>query len=921
MKVITPRAAIDKVNHFNWPIYKQTIFLVLIASVISFIVAWILKGETAKNGGIRLTVSGWARAHGYCYGGRSSSICRQASARTDGEQLLTLDQSYLELLKIPYYLLNPVEVPQLVIDIDFKSFQKILKKREKAMKKGKLVTSKKDFVPAKIRHEGKSTKVKLRLKGDLLDHLKGDKWSFRVKVKGKDQIYGMRVFSIQSPLVRGFQGVALFYTSLKYYGLLAPRYKLVNAIINGNDLGIMSIEEHFSKEMLESSGRKESVIIRFDESLVWAARDGAQNTGLGGHFDNYHLADIDGFGSKKIAKSDRLTSNYQVAVGLLRAFENGTLRASDVFDVELMARYIAVSEMWGSWHSFSWRNLRYYFNPITSRLEPIGNDPDIQNRSAPSSNRAQGEPITSVMRTALLNDPKIFAAFKKAVHRINEDMISGDLLKKLKKREDELLPVLKKEFFLLLPFDRTELKQRIDLLERYSKDDLERLYQVHYQYPALLKAYSVSDNGTAIIELANITPSPVEVLSLRWVADKDGNKTVDVKLSGHTSLPLQLPATPRLSKPVYIKIPFDNQQKFKKDLHLEVIARVSGTLETVATKVVPYYSELASNPVPVSTLQQQVSIHKPYLEAVESTGILRVKPGRWKVEDMIVVPKDAVLEMNPATMLQFASDAGIISHGSLRFNGDKNSPVILQGVNDNSWQGIVVLNAAASSLSNILIKNTSGISLPDWSMTGGVTFYHSDVTIKHSTFEGSRGEDALNIVHSNFSLVNVIFSKSASDAFDADFSTGKVSGGLFQDIGLAGGGDAIDVSGSKIFVEGTRFIDIDDKAVSVGEQSQLQATGLDIDGTGTGAASKDASVLQISASKIYNAHNAGLMAYIKKPEFGPGRISASAIDFGSGFEKTRVQRGSYITIDGERMEEVDIDVKDMYKTFMKPGLR
>ena len=147
-----------------------------------------------------------------------------------------------------------------------------------------------------------------------------------------------------------------------------------------------------------------------------------------------------------------------------------------------------------------------------------------------------------------------------------------------------------------------------------------------------------------------------------------------------------------------------------------------------------------------------------------------------------------------------------------------------------------------------------------------------------------------------------------------------MTGGLFENIGLAGGGDAIDVSGSIVSVENTRFINIDDKAISVGEQSHMQATGLDINGTGTAAASKDASVLELTFSKINNARVAGLMAYIKKPEFGPGQITASSIDFSAGFEKARAQKGSSINIDGVEIDTVDIDVEDMYKTVMKKGL-
>lgn len=38
------------------------------------------------------------------------------------------------------------------------------------------------------------------------------------------------------------------------------------------------------------------------------------------------------------------------------------------------------------------------------------------------------------------------------------------------------------------------------------------------------------------------------------------------------------------------------------------------------------------------------------------------------------------------------------------------------------------------------------------------------------------------------------------------FSIGKVTGGSFENIGLAGGGDAIDVSGSYYYSRGHKFL-------------------------------------------------------------------------------------------------------------------
>ena len=122
-------------------------------------------------------------------------------------------------------------------------------------------------------------------------------------------------------------------------------------------------------------------------------------------------------------------------------------------------------------------------------------------------------------------------------------------------------------------------------------------------------------------------------------------------------------------------------------------------------------------------------------------------------------------------------------------------------------------------------------------------------------------------------------------------------------------------------ITGTRFEDVNDKALSVGEGSNMTASHLCIEGVGTGAASKDGSSLKLSESTIKNARTAGLMAYIKKPEYGPGQIAVQDLVFDGVPVQARAQKNSVITIDGEPVPTEDVDVAELYDTVMKKGLQ
>jgi len=217
-----------------------------------------------------------------------------------------------------------------------------------------------------------------------------------------------------------------------------------------------------------------------------------------------------------------------------------------------------------------------------------------------------------------------------------------------------------------------------------------------------------------------------------------------------------------------------------------------------------------------------------------------------------------------------------------------------------------------STWSHAKISYTSGISQNGWELTGGVTFYESDIEMNNIHFLGNHTEDALNIVRSNFKLRDVTIKNTLSDAFDSDFSKGKVETSFFQNIGSKSGGDGIDSSGSEIVVSKTQFLNISDKALSVGENSNMRANEINIEATAIGAASKDGSRLFLSDSILTGIKQAGLMAYIKKAEYGSAEIIAKNLEFNSTDQHAVVQKENKISIDGIEILPTDLDVRKLY---------
>ena len=412
------------------------------------------------------------------------------------------------LRAVPGNYFRKVEIPRIVLDIKFEHWSKILDKRAAALASGILIQAVDDFVPAGIRYsDGETThaaRVKLRLKGDWLDHLEGEKWSFRVRTRNKDHFQGMRRFSLQKPETRSFQLAPMVLSLTRSLGIVSPRYFFADLTINGKHIGVMAVEEHPAKELLEASGRKESVIIRFSEEYFWnSVRSNTEGTGSFTPFDDYRFAPIDAFQSSRIAKSATLSDNYRVAGGLLRGFVEGRLPASKVFDAELMGRFLSVAELFGAWHGIRWHNLRFYFNPQTSLLEPLPFD--MTSELAWDRIATAQEPIVR----AMLRDDTIARAFRTSLDKLIAAVRSGELLNSLAETEARHLPRLQKDYPLHGKYPLKRLTKRVSMLTKAMFDG--KGGAAPKLYDQVLFARELSGGGKRILSLLNATTRPVVV--------------------------------------------------------------------------------------------------------------------------------------------------------------------------------------------------------------------------------------------------------------------------------------------------------------------------------------------------------------------------------------------------------------------------
>lgn len=830
-----------------------------------------------------------------------------------------------ERLKVSYYKLrHPVnfaralvageELPTIRIDMKAKHFLKIAQMRNEALGRHVLIASESASVPAQLSFDGESVPVRMRLKGILDDHRLTDKWSYRITLRDGHRFRGMRKFSIQHPKTRRFLIEWCYLETLRAEDVLAPRYGFANVIFNGTPKGIHAWEEHVAKELLEAQQRRDGVILKIDDTDIWRHRLSNNNVAGGSVFKCFsNNGPVEDYAPGRNERNPELRMQRDAAVRLLVDFQTGRRKASEVFNIEVTARFLAVHELWNADHPLGPPNARFYYDAITGKLEPIGGDcwADLTRGSDLVALR-DDDGLSWAPR--FLDDPIAAEAYVREVVRLSKKEYLEDLRARLQSQFGKYLRALHREY--------PEREPPWDALE-----ERQRRIRANLNLPRTVVAYgqyhrTETESGASVslhLKIGNVLTLPVEVLGIqvgyqamipaRGALDPDSADPL--LLEGRDSV--VLPAKPMREPMRFAHFRVGELDRVMvangKTLSVRIVTRVLGHSKklSIAAKMGP---EMADSPdaVPATpSLEVTLATH-PFLTGTVGAEVLRLRPGEWEVTKDLVLPRGVAIEAGPGTILRFGPDVVFLCRGPMRFTGTRQSPIVLTSSGE-TWPGVVVLESdAPSTWTHVVVEKTRGIDRHGWLVTGGVTFYKSPAELTHCVFSDSQAEDGLNIVRAEFQILRCTFGPCVSDALDCDFSRGLIRDCVFNNVG----GDAVDIGGSHIDILNFFAKHIGDKAISVGEDSHVRITGSVIEGALFGIVSKDLSTVTATDLVIRDTQ-IGMAAFIKKPEFGPATIDAGYVTMLDVQRPTLVQTGSQIVLNGRTINGSDVDIEQYYK--------
>ena len=813
----------------------------------------------------------------------------------------------------------------ITLDIPFENLRKISEKRQTALKINKLFSSDDDFVKAVISHDGVSSKCKVRLKGDLPDHWSGEKFSLRVEMKGEKLLKGMSVFSLQDPATRSDTEEWLFLNTLKREDCMGVKYYFVNLIINGKKMGIYALEEHFSKEFIETNRRREGVIVRFDDYYIWKKSQPFESSNI--EWNSIYRSSPPLFRNKSRVRSNiNLSKQCENAMNLLRLVQTEEINASNVFDADKLGKFLAISHIWHAAHGFGIDDINFYFNPVTALLEPIGfgAEPGFYGHFCYFTSGGYNETWVNYS----LKDPVVASSYLKYLDYFSSENYLLGLKNEYSVYETKIRNLLLCEFLWKGPTIIWKNYHKIfkynpweNLFNRCAKIKSElsekRLVNVHG-----FKLHSSGNDYKVVVR--NSTAYPVEIISLqtsnqKWlpqnlIANSDEDHHPVNPLTGNLYLPPHKNGLIHTEDDLLLNI--ENISSSDNVIYLE--AKFLGLPSPVIlTKINLDKFSFDIDQSPFG--QQKLKLDGTSHEFKQNSNTITIKKGVYEINNDLFIPYGHKLVVEPGVNFLFSSNSTLISRSPILAVGNERQPIVFKA-KSNSWAGILIesVDKNLSLFKNVHFEdihgvgsgpNPSGSDKNAWVMTGGVTISRSKVRFEKCIFDSFSTEDALNIISSNFEIIDTNFSNTFSDAFDGDFVVGTITDCKFDNVN----GDAIDFSGSDANISKSSFYKISDKAISVGENSKVNIKSCSISDVSFGIVSKDSSYTNIeSNTSVKKATIAAFSAFQKKALFGPAFLKANEVSTDSCMKDFLIQERSVGLVNNVKLPTLSFDTQELY---------
>ena len=771
--------------------------------------------------------------------------------------------NYMHYPEILYHKVSALFISQkkIYLNINQKNIYKIEQNRGKILKSVKLNSSSNrghaEFITVNgsINDDEKNLKTNIRLKGDRKIHFENrSSSSYKLSLKKDNYFNHISKFSLQKPRIRNYLHEWIFHEILKKGNLVKIRYDFYDFYLNGEYLGYYNLEEGFGKTLLERNERRNGPIFSIYEEIKQDVKTPK--------FELYN---------KKFWTKPENISVAQKATQNLNNYFNETESSNDIFDIKKWAWFFAVVDLTYTYHGAALKSVKFYFNPINGKIEPIGYDghrllpnfdesiillkPELNKTIFDLSKEVEGLKWTRGFFYSGENiNKEFYEEYIKAINKIGKKIFLDEFFSKRKKDIKRITAGIYEDNYIydydssrksgigIYYFDKKDTYRRANFLRNKFKINKTKLF-IESNHEEV--KFSSFDNNNIVLKNAKL-----------FCNSYTHNISDLVDLSKKNNI-----------------IKFDNSKMFEECDKVRFTNQLDN--KDLFYEINKYNSSNNFNNF------FKIKNYKKYFQLHEK-NLLKLKKNITEINEIVFIPKNHKVIIDPLQKIILGNHAFIYSNSPWQVIGQDKKKIFIEGKEGNFGGGIIITDTKELSIfENVNIANLYGFNNNYQTFAssnidniyagnliyGAINFNNTNVNLKNINVKKIRSEDAINIFNSSFYIDNARFFENSSDAIDVDFSEGKMKNLEFINIY----NDAIDFSGSNASIKNVIFKNIGDKLVSVGENSIINIADVMADKSYVGLASKDGSVIDAKNITMKNVMFP-FAAYEKKIEYTPSKI-------------------------------------------------
>jgi hypothetical protein len=782
---------------------------------------------------------------------------------------------FIHQLWVNYPASFAVEPLVLSLKVEQQDLDAIREVVDAARERGVIMPEGNDYVPAELTSEGNSFKAKVRIKGKMSDHVQGSKWSFRVIAKKDKGFLGMQRFSLQHPGTRNYLCDWFFHKLSSGEGIIALRYGFIRLEFNGEDLGVYAYEEHFGPELLAHNGRVKGPLFRFDPGLFWEHRlNMLKKVRYNEPFGAYQAAAVDAFGSGDLEKDSVQRTYFEEAVARMDAFRRAELPASQVFDVERLAKRHALLDLVGGHHSMDWSDVKFYYEPVLKRIEPVAYESfsAFPIRTLAGYGRYVGRQDPKMdLHDAYFNDPDVFRAYVRQLEKVSRASYLDSAFTALAPALDSASALIYREF----PYK--ELDRSI-----YYKN--QALIRKMLDVPKGFHAYLDDLGDTAQFTIVPIEALPIEVLGV--VAD-DGSLLPPGR---QVIVPCRTGGAPGI--PMEVGVPVANALTMVPGKPIRLRYSVLGASVTKELEVFPY-AYLDGLKLPSFSVEQATDLRSlPFLRLDEASRTIQFLPGNWTIDSDLFLPPGYTVRAVAPLRLDLKNGARIVARSTMEWKGLEEMAIVLES-SDKSGGGVILLEATGTSVFHRVRFEGFGGNING---TAALVVQGSNVNFSNCVFGEDRGRDLLMIVR-NTSVIQECSFAGGKDQLVLAYASSEVLGTTMY----GAGDDALSIKGGISKVRGLVVEGAIGMGLKVDEAAEVSMAGSTIFSAKDAMHVAEGARVECSGGVLRSTDGDILDVEPKHGRHGPSKVVLKGVKVDATAPSYNIGKGNTVSVDGKEL--------------------